>query len=103
MSAVVRVIKAKKRDDIFKNGIPVPDDEILGTTKEVIGAIPEGYIKYYPGRIFDKRKYPDLYALFGKDHLPTEHEIEMYERKMLPQPKQPLWKRFLSLFKKETY
>jgi len=91
MSYVNRVIKARKRDDIFKNGIPVVDEEIIGTTKEVIGAIPEGYIKYYPGRIFDKRKYPDLYALFGKDHLPTEHEVEMYEQKVLPKPKKTLW------------
>lgn len=99
MSYINRVIKARKRNDIFKNGIPVEDTEIIGTTKEVIGAIPEGYIKYYPGRIFDKRKYPDLYALFGKDHLPTEHEIEMYEQKVLPKPKKTLWQCIISLFK----
>ena len=44
-----------------ENGIevtykPIPDDEYIGMTKEVFGAVPEGYIKYYPGRIFDKRK-----------------------------------------------
>ena len=99
MSYINRVIKARKRTDIFKNGVPVLDEEILGTTKEVIGAIPEGYIKYYPGRIFDKRKYPDLYALFGKDHLPTEHEIELYEAKVLPKPKKTLWQKVKDLFK----
>lgn len=100
MSYINRVIKARKRTDIFKNGVPVPDEEILGTTKEVIGAIPEGYIKYYPGRIFDKRKYPELYALFGKDHLPTEHEIEMYEAKVLPKPEKTFWQKIKDFFKK---
>lgn len=99
MSYLVRVIKARKRDDIFKNGIPVPDDEYIGMTKEVFGAVPEGYIKYYPGRIFDKRKYPDLYKLFGKDHLPSELEIEMYEKKMTTPPKKTLWEHITKFFK----
>lgn len=99
MSYLVRVIKARKRDDVFKNGIPVEDTEIIGTTKEVFGAVPESYIKYYPGRIFDRRKYPELYKIFGKDHLPTELEIECYEKKMLPQPKKTTWEKITKFFK----
>ena len=98
MSYTIRVIKARKRNDIFKNGIPVKDDEIIGTTKEVIGAVPESWIKYVPNKIFDKRKYPDLFALFGKDHLPNELELEMYEKKVLQSNKKTFWQKLRELF-----
>lgn len=98
MSYTIRVIKARKRNDIFKNGVPVKDDEIIGTTKEVIGAVPESWIKYVPNKIFDKRKYPDLYALFGKDHLPNELELEMYEKKILQSNKKTFWQKLKELF-----
>lgn len=93
MGYIIRVIKARKRTDIFKNGKPIEDTEIIGTTKEVIGAVPESYIKYMPNKIFDKRKYPDLYALFGKDHLPNELEIELYEKKVLSKNKKSFWQK----------
>lgn len=98
MSYRIRVIKARKRNDVFKNGQPINDEEILGTTKEVIGAIPESWIKYVPNKIFDKRKYPDLYALFGKDHLPNELEIELYEKKVLQTHKKTFWQKLKELF-----
>lgn len=98
MSYTIRVIKARKRNDIFKNGVPVKDDEIIGTTKEVIGAVPESWIKYVPNKIFDKRKYPDLYALFGKDHLPNELELKMYEKKILQSNKKTFWQKLKELF-----
>lgn len=98
MSYTIRVIKARKRNDIFKNGVLVKDDEIIGTTKEVIGAVPESWIKYVPNKIFDKRKYPDLYALFGKDHLPNELELEMYEKKILQSNKKTFWQKLKELF-----
>jgi len=64
--------RSKKR---LKDPIPV------GFVMEVEGQIPESYVKYIPNRIFDRRKYPELYLMFGKDHLPTENEMECHIRK----------------------
>jgi len=88
MSDKIRVIKAKKRYDMYDSfGNQLEDKEIIGTSIYVEGQVPESYIKYYPNRIFDRRKYPELYALFGKDHLPSEFELQMFEEKMHPKSK----------------
>ena len=97
MPDVVKVIKAYKRTDRFDNkGNLIPDNEIVGTSMTVIGRIPESYIKYIPNRIFDRRKYPELYAVFQKDHLPSELELELYEEKMKPKT---IWQKLKKWFK----
>ena len=99
------VIKAKTRTDMwdyYKNK-PIEDYITVGYTMDVEGRIPEGFIIYEPNRIFDRRKYPELFNLFGKDHLPTELELKLFTEKhsdwYKPQ-KQSLLKRFFNWFKK---
>ena len=99
------VIKAKIRTDMwnYKTNEPIEDTTPVGFIMEVEGRIPEGYIIYEPNRIFDRRKYPELYALFGKDHLPSENEIKLFTEKHSDwyKPKnQSLLKRIFNWFKK---
>ena len=79
----ITVIKAAKRKDLwdFNKNIPIEDTTPIGFTMTVVGAVPESYIKWVPNKIFDKRKYPELYALFGKDHLPNETELRCFVQK----------------------
>ena len=79
----VTVIKAKIREDMwdYNTNKPIKDTIPVGYVMDTDGLIPEGFIKYVPNKIFDKRKYPDLYALFGKDHLPNELELKCYVQK----------------------
>ena len=79
----VTVIKAIKRKDLwdFNKNIPIEDTTPIGFTMTVVGAVPESYIKWVPNKIFDKRKYPELYALFGKDHLPNDIELKCFVQK----------------------
>ena len=74
------VIKAKTRTDMwnYKTNQPVEDTIPVGYIMDVDGRIPEGFIEYKPNRIFDRRKYPELFTLFGKDHLPSENEIKLF-------------------------
>ncbi len=83
MNGKIRVIKAYKLRDRYIGNKAIQDEEPIGLVIDVEGRIPESYIKYIPNRIFDKRKYIDLYALFGKDHLPNETEIKLYQQKLL--------------------
>ena len=77
------VIKATKRYDMwdYKNKKPIEDTIPIGFVMEIDGQIPESFIKYVPGKIFDRRKYPELYEMFGKDHLPTQNELYCYVNK----------------------
>lgn len=77
------VIKGRKRDDMWDwvSGQPMEDRTPIGYVVEIEGSVPESYIKYEPNRIFDRRKYPDLYNLFGKAKLPTENELELFTKK----------------------
>ena len=79
----IRVIKACKLNDRYINNKLIQDNEPIGLVIDVEGRIPESYIKYKPNRIFDKRKYIDLFNLFGKDHLPSENEIKLFQQKLL--------------------
>ena len=70
-----KIIKAKSTKPF--------DDDIVGTVKETYGHIPDdSWIEYVPGRIFDRRKYGELYLTFYKDRLPSENEVRMYMIKM---------------------
>lgn len=70
-----KIIKAKSTKPIT--------EEIVGTVKETFGYIPDdSWIEYVPGRIFDRRKYSELYLTFYKDRLPTENEVHIYMLKM---------------------
>lgn len=77
------VIKGRKRDDMWDwtSGQPVEDTTPIGYVLEIEGSVPESYIKYEPNRIFDRRKYPDLYNLFGKAKLPSENELKLFTAK----------------------
>ena len=77
------VIKGRKRDDMWDwvSGQPMEDRTPIGYVVEIEGSVPESYIKYEPNRIFDRRKYPDLYNLFGKAKLPTENELKLFTEK----------------------
>lgn len=79
----ITVIKAKIREDMwdFNTNKPIKDDIPIGYVMDTDGLIPEGFIKYIPNKIFDKRKYPELFLLFGKEHLPTELEMKCYVQK----------------------
>ena len=99
------VIKAKTRTDMwnYKTNQPVEDTTPVGYIMDVDGRIPEGFIEYKPNRIFDRRKYPELYALFGKDHLPSEFELKLFTEKhseWYKPKKQSLLKRIFNIFKK---
>lgn len=59
------------------------DNNPIGLLLDINGSIPLGYIEYKPNKIFDRRKYIELYKLFGKDHLPSENEIKLYQQKLL--------------------
>lgn len=79
----ITVIKAAKRKDLwnFDTNEPIEDTVPIGFTMTVDGAVPESFIKWTPNKIFDKRKYPELYALFGKDHLPNDTELKCFVQK----------------------
>lgn len=79
----ITVIKAKIREDMwdYNTNQPIKDTIPIGFVMDTDGMIPEGFIKYVPNKIFDKRKYPELCALFGKDHLPNELEMKCYVQK----------------------
>lgn len=99
------VIKAKTRTDMwnYKTNQPVEDTIPVGYIMDVDGRIPEGFIEYKPNRIFDRRKYPELFALFGKDHLPSENELKLFTEKhsdWYKKEKPSLLKRFFNWFKK---
>jgi hypothetical protein len=76
-------IKARKRSDRwdYHNNKPIIDNEPIGLVIDVEGSIPDSFIKWVPNKIFDRRKYPELYALFGKDHLPSENEMIYFRAK----------------------
>ena len=65
----------------YRNNQPIEDTVPVGYVMDVNGRIPEGFILYDPNRIFDRRKYPELYALFQKDHLPSEIELKCFMEK----------------------
>ena len=99
------VIKAKIRTDMwdYRNNQPIEDTVPVGFVMDIEGRIPEGYIIYEPNRIFDRRKYPELYSLFGKDHLPNELELKLFTEKhsdWYVKEKPSLLKRFFNWFKK---
>ena len=77
------VIKATKRQDMwdYTNNKPIEDNVPIGFVMDVQGSVPESFIKWVPNKIFDKRKYPELYAIFGKDHLPNDLELKCYVQK----------------------
>lgn len=79
----MKVIKVKHNYYIWdsKIGKYINDNAKIGMIREVYGNVPDGYITYIPNRIFDRRKYPELYNVFGKDHMPTENEVELYSKK----------------------
>lgn len=79
----ITVIKATKRLDLwnFDTNEPIEDTTPIGFTMTVEGAVPESYIKWVPNKIFDRRKYPELYAMFGKDHLPNDTELKCFVQK----------------------
>lgn len=79
----ITVIKATKRSDLwnFDTNEPIEDTTPIGFTMTVEGAVPESYIKWVPNKIFDRRKYPELYAMFGKDHLPNDIELKCFVQK----------------------
>lgn len=99
MSERITVIKATKRNDLwdFNNNKPMEDKEPIGYVMDTFGAVPESYIKWVPNKIFDKRKYPELFAIFGKDHLPNDLELKCYVQKHYhewhsePQKKSKKW------------
>ena len=97
------VIKGKKRDDMFdySTGKSIPDNLPIGFVMEVEGQVPESFIKYVPNKIFDRKKYPDLFLLFGKYRLPNETELNAFVQKhsewYKPQ-KKSLFKRFFGWF-----
>lgn len=99
------VIKACKRKDMRDpiTGELIEDKEPIGYIMDVDGQVPESYIKYVPNKIFDRKKYPELYHLFGKYRMPTQSEIDLFTKKHSDwyQPKKkPVFKRFFSwLFK----
>lgn len=76
----ITVIKATKRNDMwdYNNNKPIEDTTPIGYVMDVNGQVPESYIKWTPNKIFDRRKYPELYNIFGKDHLPNELELRCY-------------------------
>lgn len=76
----MKVIKVKHNYYIWdgKIGKYISDNAKIGMIREVYGNVPDGYITYIPNRIFDRRKYPELYSVFGKDHMPTETEMNYY-------------------------
>ena len=79
----ITVIKATKRKDLwdYRTNKPIQDTEPIGFVLDTFGAVPESYIKWVPNKIFDRRKYPELYAVFGKDHLPNELELKCFVKK----------------------
>lgn len=79
----ITVIKATKRQDMwdYTNNKPIVDNVPIGFVMDVQGSVPESFIKWVPNKIFDKRKYPELYAIFGKDHLPNDLELKCYVQK----------------------
>ena len=79
----ITVIKGYKRTDMwdFANNKPLEDTIPVGYVMDVDGRIPESFIKYEPNKIFDRRKCPELYALFGKDHLPNDIELKCFVQK----------------------
>lgn len=79
----ITVIKATKRKDLwnFDTNEPIEDTTPIGFVMTTEGLIPESYIKWVPNKIFDRRKYPELYALFGKDHLPSDVELKCFVQK----------------------
>ena len=82
----MKVIKVKNYNYKIwdgKLGKYVVDTTRVGMVKDVFGYIPNGYIEYVPNRIFDRKKYPELYNLFGKYYMPTENEVELYTNKHL--------------------
>lgn len=83
MGERIVIIKAFKRRDLwdYKTNKPIPDTIPVGVVRFTEGAVPEGWLKWVPNKIFDRRKCPELYALFGKDHLPNEREMEFYVAK----------------------
>lgn len=83
MSPKITVIKATKRRDLwdYRTNRPMKDNEPIGFVMDTFGAVPESYIKWVPNKIFDRRKYPELYAVFGKDHLPNELELKCFVEK----------------------
>lgn len=88
-----KIIKAKSTKPIT--------EEIVGTVKETFGTIPDdSWIEYVPGRIFDRRKYSELYLTFYKDRLPTENEVHMYMLKMgiIKEEKPPFLLKFVKIF-----
>lgn len=77
------VIKATKRKDMWNyvTNEPLPDTTPIGFVMETDGLIPESWIKYVPNKVFDRRKYPELFELFGKDHMPSELELKCFVQK----------------------
>lgn len=77
---IIKAYKPRERWD-FKNNKPKDDLEPIGMVKIDEESIPEGWIAWTPNKIFDRRKYPELYNLFGKDHMLSEKEMELYIQK----------------------
>lgn len=79
----ITVIKAYKRKDLwdYNTNKPLEDDLPVGYVMDTDGAVPESFIKWSPNKIFDRRKYPELYTIFGKDHLPNDLEMKCYVQK----------------------
>ena len=77
------VIKATKRLDRKDplTGEVIKDEEPIGYVIDVDGQVPESYVKYVPNKIFDRKKYPELYHLFGKYRMPTQSELDMFTKK----------------------
>lgn len=99
------VIKAKTRTDMWDYHLnkSIQDTIPVGYIMNVDGRIPEGFIIYEPNRIFDRKKYPELYNLFGKDHLPNELEIKLFTEKhsdWYKTKKESIFKKFFNWFKK---
>ena len=103
LTMIRSVIKAKSRCDRWdwNTNQNIDDSTPVGFIMKVEGRIPEGYIEYIPNRIFDRRKYPELYNLFGKDHLPNELEMKLFTEKhsdWYEKEKPSLLKRFFKWF-----
>lgn len=77
------VIKGRKRDDMvdYATGEIIRDNLPIGYVMEVEGQVPESFIKYVPNKIFDRKKYPELYHLFGKYRLPSQRELDLFIKK----------------------